>query len=258
MYLWLIGLTLSGMTAHNLLDFWRKARRPSAPPRSTPVDQPERMNRAQRRQHGLVMIAFTTLVYTGFALKYPESWWAAPLLAWETRFALRGTIHRVAGLVLLATVVWHMTQLAVSPRQRARMRCMLPSRRDLTTLRGTLAYYVGLRSSAPHAGPTSYVEKVEYWAFMWGVALMSVTGFLLWFANATLRYLPNWMADVATAIHFYEAVLATLAILIWHLYWVIFDPDVYPMDAAWWTGRAPASRVLERRVEDAPRQDGET
>ena len=51
---------------------------------------------------------------------------------------------------------------------------------------------------------------------------------------------------MATAIHFYEAVLATLAILVWHLYWVIFDPDVYPMDWSWWNGRPPARRVLER------------
>jgi hypothetical protein len=42
--------------------------------------------------------------------------------------------------------------------------------------------------------------------------------------------------DFAVTVHFYEAVLATLAILVWHLYTVIFDPDVYPMDTAWLTG----------------------
>jgi hypothetical protein len=31
-------------------------------------------------------------------------------------------------------------------------------------------------------------------------------------------------------------VLATLAIVVWHFYGVIFDPDVYPMDTAWYTG----------------------
>ena len=76
---------------------------------------------------------------------------------------------------------------------------------------------------------------------------MGVTGFLLWFENVTLQWLPSWVPEAATAIHFYEAILASLAILVWHFYWVIFDPDVYPMDASWWTGRAPASRELERR-----------
>jgi hypothetical protein len=45
--------------------------------------------------------------------------------------------------------------------------------------------------------------------------------------------------DVARTIHYYEAILATAAILIWHMYTVIFDPDVYPMDPSWWTGYTP-------------------
>jgi hypothetical protein len=52
--------------------------------------------------------------------------------------------------------------------------------------------------------------------------------------------------DAATAIHFYEAVLASLAILVWHFYWVMFDPTVYPMDTTWVTGKPPLSRALER------------
>jgi len=34
-------------------------------------------------------------------------------------------------------------------------------------------------------------------------------------------------------------VLATLAIIVWHFYQVIFDPDVYPMNFAWLDGKAP-------------------
>ena len=104
----------------------------------------------------------------------------------------------------------------------------------------------------PHAGTFSYVEKVEYWAFLWGTVLMTVTGLLLWFENATPALPAQVVTDVATAIHFYEAVLATLAILVWHLYWVIFDPDVYPMDWSWWTGRSPEARIRERREAEPP------
>ena len=84
---------------------------------------------------------------------------------------------------------------------------------------------------------------------MWGMLLMTATGLLLWFENFALSFLPKWITDVATAIHFYEAVLATLAILVWHFYWVIFDPEVYPMDASWWHGRPPAARARERIAE---------
>jgi cytochrome b subunit of formate dehydrogenase len=53
----------------------------------------------------------------------------------------------------------------------------------------------------------NYAEKADYLALRWGVAVMTVTGFVLWFANLTLEYLPGWVPDVATAVHFYEAVL---------------------------------------------------
>jgi hypothetical protein len=67
---------------------------------------------------------------------------------------------------------------------------------------------------------------------------MAVSGILLWAHSLFLRLLPKLWLDVATSVHFYEAVLATLAIVVWHLYSVIFDPDVYPLDTAFYTGRS--------------------
>jgi cytochrome b subunit of formate dehydrogenase len=125
---------------------------------------------------------------------------------------------------------------------------MLWSWADAHELRARLGWIAGRRADPPHTGTFGYVEKVEYWALLWGTALMAVTGFLLWFETATLRWLPKWVTDVATALHFWEAALATLAIVVWHFYWVIFDPDVYPMDRSWWHGRPPAARAAERRV----------
>ena len=60
---------------------------------------------------------------------------------------------------------------------------------------------------------------------------------MLWAKVLVGNHMPRWWLDVATAIHFYEAVLATLAIIVWHFYQVFFDPDVYPMNWAWWDGK---------------------
>jgi hypothetical protein len=76
---------------------------------------------------------------------------------------------------------------------------------------------------------------------------MAVSGLLLWFNDWTLRQFPKWVSDAATAVHWYEAILAALAILVWHWYMVIFDPDVYPMDRAWLTGRASADHLRHTR-----------
>jgi len=86
------------------------------------------------------------------------------------------------------------------------------------------------------------VGKAEYWAVIWGTAVMAATGVLLWAVKYTLAWLPKTWLDVATAVHFYEAVLATLAIVVWHFYSVIFDPDVYPVDTAWLTGYSVKKR----------------
>jgi hypothetical protein len=69
--------------------------------------------------------------------------------------------------------------------------------------------------------------------------------------TTTLRYLSNSWLDVATAIHYYQAILATLAIVIWHFYAVIFDPEVYPLKWTLINGRAPEHGVREEE-EAAP------
>ena len=79
-------------------------------------------------------------------------------------------------------------------------------------------------------GRFSYVEKAEYWALIWGSAVMVVTGLLLWFDNWFIQFLPKGVLDVALVIHYWEAWLATLAILVWHLYSTVFNPKVYPMN----------------------------
>jgi cytochrome b subunit of formate dehydrogenase len=108
-------------------------------------------------------------------------------------------------------------------------------------------YNLGLSNTRPTFGKFSYVEKIEYLAYMWGTMVMALTGFILWFNNFALRYFPKWVSDAATALHYYEAILATFSILIWHFYTVIFDPDVYPMDRAWLTGKVPADHLRHTR-----------
>jgi hypothetical protein len=137
---------------------------------------------------------------------------------------------------------------------------MRPTLHDVREFRERMLYYLGLRDRPPEPEELGYPEKMEYIALMWGCIVMAVTGFMLWFENPMLRWLPKWVGDVATTIHFYEAVLASLAIVVWHFYFVIFDPVVYPMDTAWFTGKAPMGRVLERRATasdpDRPGGDG--
>lgn len=243
-YLWVIGLAVGFMALRNIIDLAHKARHPYRSPRPQASHAAERFPRPLRWQHGIVMISFPLLVVSGFALTYPESWWAAPLLKAEQRILFRGAFHRCAAVALVIALAWHVVHLASSRRLRACLRGLVPAWRDVIGV----AHDLRLVSQPPPPATFNYAEKLEYWAFIWGALLMSVTGLLLWFESVTLRYLPGWTPDVATAIHFYEAILAALSILVWHLYFVVFDPEVYPMDWSWWDGHPPASRSEERRV----------
>jgi cytochrome b subunit of formate dehydrogenase len=113
---------------------------------------------------------------------------------------------------------------------------LVPNKGDPIEAAGGFRYNLGLRKGTPGRSEHSYVEKVEYWAVAWGGAVMVLTGVLLWATDFILAWLPKAILDVATTIHLYETILATLAVLIWHFYSVIFDPDVYPLDAALLTG----------------------
>jgi formate dehydrogenase gamma subunit len=246
-YLLLIPLTLGFMIAHNLLDFMAKLIRRK--PRHETGAQVSRMNRNFRIAHWGVILSFPTLVFTGFALKFPEAWWARPLLVWEGHFAFRGIVHRTAAVVLVAATVYHVIHLALNRRDRLFLKAMLPQIKDAKDLVQVLSYNLGLTKIEPRFAKFNYAEKMEYWAFLWGTAVMAVSGLLLWFNNFTLRYLPKWVSDAATAVHYYEALLATFSILIWHFYMVIFDPLVYPMDTAWLNGKVPADHYRHSRPE---------
>lgn len=241
----LIPFTLGFMLLHNLLDFLAKLIRRQ--PRQETSEVAVRMNLGFRIAHWGVMASFPTLVLTGFALKYPESWWSRPLTMWELNAGLRGGLHRTAAIVLIAATLYHFIHLALKKRDRRFLTAMIPTIKDATDILEVFRYNLGLTKEEPRFAKFNYAEKMEYWAFLWGTVVMGLTGFLLWFNNFTLRHFPKWVVDAATAVHWYEALLATFSILIWHFYLVIFDPAVYPMDTAWLNGKMPADHFRHAR-----------
>jgi cytochrome b subunit of formate dehydrogenase len=241
-YLMVIPLTIGLMLLHNGGDFTRKLFRYRFAKRATDrIAVPKalrevRMLPFERVQHAVLVVSFIALVWTGFALKYPDQWWARPLLFWEGRNPFREIAHRVAACVFIGISVTHFLSLIVSRKLRKHWMVMLPKAGDIKEAAAHLSYNVGLRKVRPKLSAHGYVEKAEYWAVIWGAIVMAVSGIMLWANNLMLRFLPKTWLDIATSVHFYEAVLATLAIIVWHFYSVIFDPDVYPLDTAWLTG----------------------
>jgi cytochrome b subunit of formate dehydrogenase len=242
-YIVLIVVVIGGMVVHNLLDFVRKGSRRLRARRGGASEEPIghhlylRMTLSERLQHGALLTSFIALVVTGFMLHYPEAWWVQGLRRLSARaFDWRGQIHRIAAVVLVAASLYHLWYLALTARGRAFLRDILPGPRDLSDAVGVLRHNLGLSRVKPRFGRFSYVEKSEYWAVVWGTFIMGATGVILWFEDTFIGMFTKLGWDIARTVHFYEAWLATLAILVWHFYYVFLNPDVYPMNLAWLTG----------------------
>jgi cytochrome b subunit of formate dehydrogenase len=200
--------------------------------------QVRRMRLGELWQHTLLMVSFIVLVITGFALRFNESWITRFFFGWEHGFELRGTIHRIAAGVLIFVTVWHFIYL-LTRRGKVFLKDMMPKIHDFRDFLQRILFNLGLSKTTPRFKQFSYIEKAEYWALIWGTVVMIITGILLWFDNFFVQFLPKGILDVALVIHYYEAILATLAVLIWHMYSTVFNPQVYPMNPSWLSGKMP-------------------
>jgi cytochrome b subunit of formate dehydrogenase len=259
-YLLMIPLTIGLMLLNNGGDWVRKLLRlrgsgAERRPRSDelPGRPHVRMLPFERVEHALLVISFVTLAWTGFALKYSDQWWARPSLLGAGN--VRSVVHRIAALVFVAVALMHAISLIANRRLRRHWMELIPKAEDGREALANFSYNVGLRSAPPGRSPHSYIEKAEYWAVVWGTMVMIATGLMLWGNNLMLALFPKLWLDVATSVHFYEALLATLAIVVWHFYTVIFDPDVYPMDTAWLTGVSVKEPDAHERPPEMREQD---
>ena len=242
-YLLLISFVVGGMLIHNGLDFRRKLALHYQ--RAAAGTATARMSLNERLQHGVLLLAFLALAYTGFALQFPQAWWASPFVG---HIDWRRVGHRGAAVVFCLLAGYHLWFITCTRRGRQELRALRPRREDLTQLRQMLSFNLGWRPQRPRTARYSYIEKSEYWALVWGSMIMVFTGGLMTWQNWTLRMFPKWFFDVMRTIHWYEAVLACLAILVWHMYWVAYDPDEYPMKWTWISGKASPSDE-EHRVD---------
>ncbi|MFH0908844.1 MAG: cytochrome b/b6 domain-containing protein [bacterium] len=247
-YIIVIILVVGGMIAFNLLDYTAKARTHIRAVRADP-DAELRLTPWLRAQHALLVITFIILAYSGFVHKYPNGWWSWPFQMIDDGSYWRGLTHRIAGWIFTALFAFHLMALFGTARGRAYLLHLKPLAHDVTDTLLCVGRNLGYRKETLPHRRFNFAEKAEYWALVWGSVVMIVTGIMLIFTSETLRLLPQIWLEVAQVVHYYEAVLATLAIVVWHFYWVIFDPHEYPMNPAWMIGKKPAHHAWKDEEE---------
>ena len=187
-----------------------------SPPRQD--DRVFRFSVSDRFEHWLQMVTFVALAFTGLIQKWPEGWFSRWAFRTIGGIEVSRFLHRAFATILLLGIVYHLYTVGMRVLVRRERRTMLPTWADFKALAQQLLYTLRIRKLPPRQDRFTWDEKLEYWAVVWGTVIMTITGFMLWNPIATVRFLPGQFIPAAKAAHSGEALLAVLAILVWHIY----------------------------------------
>jgi cytochrome b subunit of formate dehydrogenase len=196
---------------------------------------------SQRIEHILALTSFVILAVTGLPQKYSAAGWAQAMISALGGIELTRQIHHVAAIVLMLETIYHLVGLGYRAFVKRTRFSMLPGMRDVADALGAFLFNLGFRKEKPQGGRYTYEDKAEYWAFVWGTVVMVITGFMMWNPIATASMFPGQFIPAAKAAHGGEAVLAVLAIIVWHMYGV----HLRHFNKSMWTGRLTEHEMAE-------------
>jgi len=216
-----------------------------------------RMSLLFRVQHFLLTIILLVLAVTGFALMYHDNSVAQAVIRLEGGVQNRGIVHRIAAVLLMANLVYHLFYMLLSREGKAEFRDFLVTRKDVDDFIRAFRYNVGLGSEYPRVGRYGFKEKFQYWGTAIGIVLIACTGFMLWAETFSMRFFPKFVLDLALIIHGYQGLLGFVLLFLWHLYNVHLHPSVFPMNPAWLTGKVTAEWVRQEHPLEYEKLKGE-
>jgi cytochrome b subunit of formate dehydrogenase len=213
-----------------------------------------RFDTTQRITHFFVIVSFLSLAFTGMMLRFSAMPWAEFVANLLGGVRNAGIIHRTAAVVTFGYFVFHLTSL-FRMRRRRRMSwrklvlgpgSMMFSKKDVKDFAATMKWFVG-RGPQPEYGRWTYWEKFDYLAVFWGVAIIGISGLMLWFPEFFTRFVPGWIINVATIVHSDEALLAVGFIFTIHFFNTHLRPEAFPMDTVIFTGLKPLDEYRHER-----------
>ena len=199
---------------------------------------------SQRLEHWLMTLSFVTLAVTGLPQRYALSFWSGLVISGLGGIETVRIIHRIAATAFVLVTLWHFVAIAYRVYVLRTRLSMIPTLKDVTDFLDAVRYNLGMARQHPRFPRFNFAEKMEYWAVIWGAVLMGLTGFMLWNPIATTRFLPGVVIPAAKTAHSAEALLAVLAVIIWHFYWV----HIRTFSKAIFTGTLTREQMLDEHA----------
>jgi formate dehydrogenase gamma subunit len=192
----------------------------SSPDPFAPAPAYDRFTRSDRVQHAAMVVSFLVLTVTGLPQKYIylNNHYLDDLIELMGGLETVRVVHRWAATILMVVTVYHILAAVHRVFVRRVSLSMLPRYQDVVDGLQAVRYNLGLAKERPRTDRYTWEEKVEYWSLIWGTIVMIATGFMLWNPVATARFLPGQWIPAAQVVHGGEALLAILAVLVWHFY----------------------------------------
>jgi formate dehydrogenase subunit gamma len=197
----------------------------------------QRFTVSERTIHILLFSSLIVLSITGLTLKYHEAFFSQWIMKLEGGVLFRGKIHRIAALILIATFLYHLLSIMFTRRGHEFFQDMIFRKKDLKDCAGLARYNLGLQKEMPAFDRFTCVEKFQYFAVGLATVLLGVSGFILWFETLFMMVFPKWMIDLNRMVHSFEATVGFLVLVVWHLYNVHLNPQVFPVSRVWINGK---------------------
>jgi cytochrome b subunit of formate dehydrogenase len=227
--------------------------------------------------HVLMMCAFVLLVATGMPLRYHDHDFARRWVQALGGIDLLRVLHRLGAILAfvsfgmhlygLGAALYHNRQRVVDEQGRVSLRALLrfafgpdspaPNRQDFRDCWAHQKWFLG-RGPRPQFDRWTYWEKFDYAAVFWGMALMGISGLMLWFPRGAAFFVPGWLINVAAVVHSSEALLAVGFVVLFHFFNVHLRVDKFPLDTSIFTGRISEEEMLteRRRLYERLQADG--
>ncbi len=222
----------------------------------------------QRIQHIILATLVIVLVLTGMPLKFHDAFWAPYIYAIFGGIKIAPIVHKTAGVILIALFVYHLiylfynfyksqiiplknnNELSLSKIVKLILtQPLVPNVKDVKDIVQLLKYLLFLTDKQPEGDKFTWKEKFDYWAPFWGIAIMGVSGLVMWHKELITKFVSGEIINFVLIAHSDEALLAALFLFIWHLYNVHFSTSVFPMAKVFLTGYLPEEHMVEKHYQ---------
>ena len=208
----------------------------------------------QRWEHAILLLSVLVLLLTGLPQKYREFSLSQDLLSTPERVNLIRQIHHIAAIILALEVAYHIVRIILLMARRKLPGDLLPVWLDVRDAGHMLQYLFFLRKDKPKFGRYNFEQKVTYWFIFFGIAIMGISGLVIWFPVWFTQFLPGGVVPAAKLAHSTESVVMAIFIIIWHVYHV----HIERLNLSMFTGRVSEDEMREFHAKEYDRLTGQT